>query len=94
MGGGCRGMGEEVRGLRSTNRELQKSHGNVMYSIRYGVAKELICMTQGHEKWCRGCQRESAELGGGRQRGIYWDNCKSIINKISLKKFFVHISIS
>ena len=27
MGGGCREVGEEVRGLRSTNRHLQNSHG-------------------------------------------------------------------
>ena len=29
MGGGCGGVGEEVRGLRSTNRWLQNSHGDV-----------------------------------------------------------------
>ena len=43
-------MGEEVRGLRSTDRYLQKSHGDVKYSIGKGVASELICMTQGHEQ--------------------------------------------
>ena len=51
MGGGCRRMSEEVRGLRSTNRELQNSHGDVKYSIGNGAAKELICMTHGHEQW-------------------------------------------
>ena len=40
----CGGMGEKVRGLRITNRQLQNSHGDVTYSIRNGVAKELICM--------------------------------------------------
>ena len=35
-------MGEEVRGLRSTNRELQNHHGDVKYSIGNGIAKELI----------------------------------------------------
>ena len=35
------GMGEEVRGFRSTNRQLQNSHGDVKYSIGNGVAKEL-----------------------------------------------------
>ena len=42
-------MGEEVRGLRSTNRQLQNSHGDVKYSVGNGVAKELMCMTNGHK---------------------------------------------
>ena len=42
-------MGEEVRGLRSTNRKLQNSHGDVKYSIGNAIAKELIHMTHGHE---------------------------------------------
>ena len=48
MGCGCGGMGEEVRGLRSTNStntQLQNRHGNVKYSVENGVAKELIRMT-------------------------------------------------
>ena len=32
------GMGEEVKGLRSTNRQLQNSHGAIKYSIGNGVA--------------------------------------------------------
>ena len=32
MGVVCRGMGEEVRGLRNTSRQLQNSHGDVKYS--------------------------------------------------------------
>ena len=35
-------MGEEVRGLRSTNRQLWNSHGDVKYSVGNGVATELI----------------------------------------------------
>ena len=31
-------MGEEVRGLRSTNRQLENSHEDVKYSIGNGVA--------------------------------------------------------
>ena len=34
-------MGEEVRGLKSTNKQLQNSHGDVKYSTGKGVAKEL-----------------------------------------------------
>ena len=50
MGGGCKRMFEEVRRLKSTNWYLQNSHGDVKYSIGNGVAKEVICTTQGHEQ--------------------------------------------
>ena len=46
MGGECEGMGEEVRGLRSTNRELQNSHRNVNYSRGNRLAKEFIGKTR------------------------------------------------
>ena len=47
-----------------------------------GEAKELICMTHGHElRWGNAGRR-----GGTGWRGIKerkkWDNCNSIINKI------------
>ena len=71
-------MGEEVRGLRSTNRELQNSHGDVKYSIGNGVAKELIHMTCGHEHWCGYCLRDLVMLGKRGHRGEIWDNCNSI----------------
>ena len=61
-------MGEEVRGLRSTNRKFQDSHRDVKYSTGNGVAKELICMTHGHEQWCGDGLREWGVLGGGGQR--------------------------
>ena len=47
----CGRMGEEVRGLRNTNRWLQNSHGDVKYSIGNGVTKEITCMTHGPEQW-------------------------------------------
>ena len=51
LGGGWERMGEEVKGLRSTNKPLQNSHGYVKCRIGNGVvAKELICMTHGHEQ--------------------------------------------
>ena len=43
------GIGKEVRGLRRTNRWLQKSHRDVKYSTGNGVAKNLL-MTHGHEQ--------------------------------------------
>ena len=57
-------MGEEVRGLRSTNRKLQNSQGDVKYSVGYEVAKELTGMTHGYEQWCGDCLRELGVLGG------------------------------
>ena len=57
-------MSEEVRALRSTNRQLQNSHGDVKYSTGNGVAKELICMTHGYEQWLGDCLREWGMLGG------------------------------
>ena len=45
-----KGLGGQVKIL-STNWLLQNSHGEVKYSIGNGVAKELICMTHGHEQW-------------------------------------------
>ena len=62
-------MGEEVRGLRSTNRKLQNSHWDVKYSVGKGAAKELIRMTHGHERWCGVCLREWGTLGGGGKWG-------------------------
>ena len=50
MGGGFRRMGEEVRGLRSTNWYLQNSHGDVKYSTGNGAVKERIHMTHGQEQ--------------------------------------------
>ena len=78
----CGGMGEEVRGLRNTNRQLQNSHGDVQYSIGNEVAEEFLYMTHGHEQWCGNCLREWGGVGGGGQRGKNWDNCNNIINKI------------
>ena len=67
--GGLWGTGEEVRGLRSTNRQLQNSHGDVKCSIGSGVAKKLLHLTHGHEQWCGDCLREWGVLGGGRSMG-------------------------
>ena len=69
MGGACRGMGEEVRGPRNTDKQSQNSHGDVSYSRINGVAKELISRTQGHAQRCWDCLREWRVLGGGGQKG-------------------------
>ena len=38
-------------------------------SIGNGVAKELICMTHGHEQWGRDCLRNLGGTGCGRGKG-------------------------
>ena len=57
------------------------------YSIDNGVAKELICMTHGHEQWWGDCLREWGMLSGRGTRGGKQENYNSIINKMQLKKF-------
>ena len=69
-----------MRGLRSTNRELQNHHGDVKYSIGNGIAKELIYMTHAYEQWFGDCLREGG--GEGDIGGANWDNCNGIVNKI------------
>ena len=62
-------MVEEVRGLRSTNRQLQNSHGDVKYSVGNRVAKELTLMTHGHEQGGGVLPERVIVPCGGKQRG-------------------------
>ena len=57
------------RGLRSTNRHLQNSHGDIKYNIGNGAAKELIQVTHHHGQWCGYCLREWGVMGEMGQRG-------------------------
>ena len=41
--------GKKVQGLRSTNQQVQNAQGDIMNSIGNEVAKELVCVTHGHE---------------------------------------------
>ena len=81
MGGECVGMGEEVRGLRHTNRQLQNSHGDIKNSVGNGAAKELTHMTHEHEQICRDCLRDEGCCVEG-VKGENQANCNSIINEI------------
>ena len=49
MGTGWGRMGEKVQGLRSISRQIQNRQGDIKNSIGNERAKELICMTHGHE---------------------------------------------
>ena len=74
--------GEWVKGLSSTNRLSQNSHGDITYSIGNIVAEELA-----HKQWCGDCPRVQGMLGKWGQRGKNQDNFKSIIN-IYLKNIY------
>ena len=48
--GGSRGrMGEKVQELRSTYWQVQNRQGDVKKTVGNRVAKELVCITHGHE---------------------------------------------
>ena len=42
-------MGEKLQGIRSINGRYKNRQGEVKNSIGNGEAKDLICMTHGHE---------------------------------------------
>ena len=82
MGGTFGRMGEEVRGLRSTNWQSQSGHGDVKYSVGIRVAKELICMIHGREQRLCGLPMGVGLLGERGKWRKNWDNRNSIINNI------------
>ena len=57
----------------------KNSRGNIK-------AKELICMTHGHELW-GGCVEARGCTGWSAVKGGKWDNCNSLINKIYIYFF-------
>ena len=65
--------------------QVENRQGEGKNSVGNEEAKELTCMTHGHElKW-----KNAGGSRGTGQRGITgekWDNCNSTINKIYLKK--------
>ena len=89
-GGLSAGRGEnggKDTGNKKHKQQIQNRQGEVKNSIGNVEAKELTCMTHGHElKWGNDGGR-----GGTGQRGIKrrkkWDNYNGIINKIYSKKF-------
>ena len=80
-GGGRGETGGKVTGNKKHKWQVQNRQGEVKYSIGHVEAKELICMTHGHE--LRGGNAGGKGVQGeGEKRGEKWDNCNSIINKI------------
>ena len=74
------GRGEREKGTKNKQHkwQIENSQGRVKNSIGNVEAKELICMTHGHE-----LQGGMWEGGGGQDgvKGGKWDNCNSIINR-------------
>ena len=67
-GGFSVGRGRGQNGGKGTgNKEhkwqVQNRQGKVKNSIENGAAKELICMTHGHEQWWGDCLRELRDAG-------------------------------
>ena len=62
--------GEKVTGIKKHNLYIQNRQGDVKNNIENGEAKELICMTHGHELRAEGSWREGryqAEGGKGEK---------------------------
>ena len=60
--------GEKVQGISSINGRYKIDRGTVKNSIGNGEAKELTCMTHGHElRW--GMLVEGGVQGRGEERG-------------------------
>ena len=49
LGGGRWRMWEKLQGLRSTNWQVQNRQGDDKNCMGNGEAKELVCMTHGHD---------------------------------------------
>ena len=85
QGGGAGRTGVKGTGNKKHKWQVQNRWGEVKNSTGNGEAKELICMTRGHEL-------SGGMLAGGRvqgrrgERGVKkWDNYNSIIKKIYFK---------
>ena len=75
-------MEGKVQGVRSTNGYVQNRQVDVKNSIGNGIAKELTCMTHGHELrgWGECWRKWGYQVEAGK--GEKWDNYNSIMNKI------------
>ena len=75
----------KVQGLRSIIGRY-KIDGDVKNSTGNVEAKELTCMTHGHELKVGGIWEGGWGAGWRGIKGGKWNNCNSKINKIYLKK--------
>lgn len=80
-------MGENGEEIKKYKQVAAEYLWGCKYSIRNRVAKERICMTQGHGQWCEDSLREQRVLGTVTVEN--WDSGNRIIeilkNKINAK---------
>ena len=77
-------------GINKHNWQVQNRQEDVNKSIGNGEAKELTCMTHGHELRRTDGWRERGTRWR-RSKGKNWGNCNAIKKKIYLKTFQVRI---
>ena len=65
---------------------METRQGENKNSVGNVEAKELICITHGHELKGEGILMGDGVQGRGGKRGEKWENCNSIINKMYFKK--------
>ena len=83
LAGKRRGQNEgKGTGNKKHKLQVQNRQGEVKNNMGNREAKELICMTHGHELM-RGRMLVQGYMAEGNTEEIkIWDNCNSIINKI------------
>ena len=72
--------GGKGTGIKKHNWYLQNRQGEVKNSIGNGEAKELTCMTHGHELRGGVLEGRGVHSGGGKGEK-HWDNCNIMIKK-------------
>ena len=78
--------GREREGKGTENKQqIENRQGEAKNSIGNVEAKELICMTHGHELKWEGNADRRGYAGWRGINGGKWGNCNSIINKIYFK---------
>ena len=74
---------------------MENRQGEVKNSIGNVETKELICMTHGHELREGNAGGRGLHGGGEYREKKKWDNCNSIINKITfLKQYLNHLYLN
>ena len=86
--------GGKSTGIKKHKWQVQNRQRKAKNSMGNGEAKELICMTHGHElRWGNAGGRGGYRAEGNKGERKKWDNCNSLINKIFyiLKNKSVHL---
>ena len=74
-------MGEKMKGLRSTNWQLQNRHGVVKNKYRKWNCQRIYMHDPMALNKGQGITEGWSILGEGRQRGKNWNDCSGLIKK-------------